>query len=82
MEEFEDSQLRDLQEVEGIDLRDVHGERVAIGRDFLMRTFLVSWSIILILIPLMTLPKSLATKMVTRCLNIGFLKKQNLLNLI
>lgn len=32
MEEFEDSQLRDLQEVEGIVLRDVHGERVAIGR--------------------------------------------------
>ena len=34
MEEFEDSQLRDLQEVEGIVLRDVHGERVAIGKGF------------------------------------------------
>ena len=34
MEEFEDSQLRDLQEVEGIVLRDVHGERIAIGKGF------------------------------------------------
>lgn len=34
MEEFEDSQLRDLQEVEGIVLRNVHGERVAIGKGF------------------------------------------------
>ena len=34
MEEFEDSQLRDLQEVDGIVLRDVHGERVAIGKGF------------------------------------------------
>lgn len=34
MEEFEDSQLRYLQEVDGIVLRNVHGERVAIGEDF------------------------------------------------
>lgn len=34
MEQFEDSQLRDLQEVDGIVLRDVHGERVAIGKGF------------------------------------------------
>lgn len=34
MIEFEDSQLRDLQEVGGIVLRNVHGERVAIGKGF------------------------------------------------
>lgn len=34
MIEFEDSQLRDLQEVDGIVLRDVHGEKIAIGQGF------------------------------------------------
>lgn len=34
MIEFEDSQLRDLQEVDGIVLRNVHGESVAIGKGF------------------------------------------------
>lgn len=34
MIEFEDSQLRDLQEVDGVILRNVHGERVAIGQGF------------------------------------------------
>lgn len=34
MIEFEDSQLRKLQEVSGVVLNNVHGERVAIGKDF------------------------------------------------
>lgn len=34
MIEFEDKDLRDLQEVDGIVLRDVHGQRVAIGKGF------------------------------------------------
>lgn len=34
MIEFEDSQLRDLQEVDGVVLRNVHGESVAIGEGF------------------------------------------------
>lgn len=34
MIEFEDSQLRKLQEVGGVVLNDVHGERVAIGKEF------------------------------------------------
>lgn len=34
MIEFEDSQLRDLQEVDGVVLRNVHGESVAIGKGF------------------------------------------------
>lgn len=34
MIEFEDSQLRKLQEVGGVVLNDVHGEKVAIGKDF------------------------------------------------
>lgn len=34
MIEFEDSELRNLQEVNGIVLRNVHGERVAIGEGF------------------------------------------------
>lgn len=34
MIEFEDNQLRKLQEVGGVVLNDVHGERVAIGKDF------------------------------------------------
>lgn len=34
MIEFEDSQLRKLQEVGGVVLNNVHAERVAIGKDF------------------------------------------------
>lgn len=34
MIEFDDKDLRDLQEVDGIVLRDVHGQRVAIGKGF------------------------------------------------
>ncbi|TGA94997.1 MULTISPECIES: hypothetical protein [Lactobacillus] len=34
MIEFEDTQLQNLQEVEGVVLRNVHGERVAIGKGF------------------------------------------------
>ena len=34
MIEFEDKDLRDLQDVDGIVLRDVHGQRVAIGKGF------------------------------------------------
>lgn len=34
MIEFEDTDLRDLQEVDGIVLQDVHGKRVAIGKGF------------------------------------------------
>ncbi len=34
MIEFEDSQLRKLQEVGGVVLNDVQGERIAIGKDF------------------------------------------------
>lgn len=34
MIEFDDSDLRDLQEVDGVILQDVHGERVAIGKGF------------------------------------------------
>lgn len=34
MIEFDDRDLRDLQEVDGILLQDVHGERVAIGHGF------------------------------------------------
>ena len=34
MIEFEDKDLRGLQEVDGILLRDVHGQRVAIGTEF------------------------------------------------
>lgn len=32
MIEFDDSDLRNLQEVDGVILQDVHGERVAIGK--------------------------------------------------
>ena len=34
MIEFDDRDLRDLQEVDGIVLRDVHGQHVAIGKGF------------------------------------------------
>lgn len=34
MIEFDDKDLRDLQDVDGILLRDVHGQRVAIGKGF------------------------------------------------
>lgn len=34
MIEFDDKDLRDLQEVDGFVLQDVHGERVAIGKGF------------------------------------------------
>ena len=34
MIEFDDKDLRDLQDVDGIVLRDVHGQRVAIGKGF------------------------------------------------
>lgn len=34
MIEFDERDLRDLQEVDGIVLQDVHGERVAIGKGF------------------------------------------------
>ena len=34
MIEFDDNDLRDLQDVNGILLRDVHGQRVAIGKGF------------------------------------------------
>ena len=34
MIEFDDRDLRDLQAVDGIVLRDVHGQRVAIGKGF------------------------------------------------
>ncbi|CCI88360.1 prophage protein [Lactobacillus phage phiAQ113] len=34
MIEFDDKDLRDLQEVDGIVLQDVHGKRVAIGKGF------------------------------------------------
>ena len=34
MIEFDDKDLRDLQDVDGIVLRDVHGKRVAIGKGF------------------------------------------------
>lgn len=34
MIEFDDRDLRDLQEVDGVVLQDVHGQRVAIGKGF------------------------------------------------
>ena len=34
MIEFDDKDLRDLQDVDGILLQDVHGQRVAIGKGF------------------------------------------------
>ncbi len=34
MIEFDDRELRDLQEADGVLLQDVHGQRVAIGHDF------------------------------------------------
>lgn len=42
MEEFEDSQLRDLQEVDGIVLRNVHGERVQLVKTLIMKIFSIS----------------------------------------
>ncbi len=78
MEEFEDSQLRDLQEVDGIVLRDVHGERVAIGKGFPYENI---FSFMVHYFNFYT-ADDFAIKMAMRCLNIGFPKKQNLLSSI